>query len=85
MSDRINIGREIKKLCDKLGLEPTNVASITFEPSSVTAVVYKVNDRGAKYLEESPETLPGYDPESSDATGFSTRPATETLTFEVRT
>jgi hypothetical protein len=72
MTDPINIHDPIWEICRRLGLEPTNVAEITFRPLDVTATVYKTNADGAKYLE-------------TDEDGSEGDIAKDTLTFDVTT
>lgn len=84
MSDGpIDIHDPIYELCERLGLQPENVAKITFKPRSVEATVYLLNENGAKYLVDAAEILPAA--QSDDVTGFSSAPAVEILTFAVTT
>ncbi len=49
-TERINLHDEIASICDKLGLEATNVARIVLHPTSATVDVFEVNIGGRKYL-----------------------------------
>jgi hypothetical protein len=81
---KINVGKEVAALLQKLGLEPGFVKEFHLTPTKATVTVFKRDAGGSKYLEPSPPLLPpGGD--DVDSTGFSQRPATETVTYEVRT
>lgn len=45
----------VKTICQRLGLEPNLVAKLTLTPSTATAVVYKLREDGAKYIDETGE------------------------------
>lgn len=84
MTSRIDIHAPVFDLCERLGLTPEDVCRFEITPRSVAATVYKTSTNGTKYREPSPELLPSQDPDS-DSTGFSTRWAVETRTFDVTT
>lgn len=53
MTDRIDISAELRALCDKLGIHDYDaVAELVITPATVRMVVYKRNDDGNKYLDE---------------------------------
>lgn len=54
IEESIDIGQELRSLCQKLGLveQYSNVASLVIEPSTVRATVYLNDENGSKYIEE---------------------------------
>jgi hypothetical protein len=82
--DKINVGKEVAALLQKLGLEPAFVKELHITPTKATATVFKKDVNGSKYMEPSEQVLPT-DDEDSEVFGFSHHIAVETLYFDVRT
>ncbi len=80
----IHIGKEVKALLDKLGLNGPDVAEFHCTPKKVTVTIFKRNERGEKYTEGSWEQLPS-DDEDEVVSGFVSHVATETKEYAVHT
>lgn len=56
--DRIDLSEPLNTICERLGLDPTFVASIDFRPGDLTAHVYLGRDgmfQGPKYIQPNGE------------------------------
>lgn len=53
----INIHRSVATICKKLGLDPNHVRSIQITPRGAIVQVYKLNQRGYKYIDEVTEQV----------------------------
>ena len=51
MTEPIDISEPLQKLCELLGLTYNHTADLTIERNTVTATVYRVNERGEKYID----------------------------------
>lgn len=52
MSDKIDVHNEVQSICDKLGLEPERVLRLDMYPFEFVVEVAKLNDDGAKFIDE---------------------------------
>ena len=55
MTDRVDIAEPINEICERLGLAPKRVGRLDIKPGHLTATVYRVNDKGDKYLDDTGE------------------------------
>lgn len=48
MSDRINISRQVREICDALGIDPdcTNLITLDIQPATATARLFVRDDNG---------------------------------------
>lgn len=51
MTDRIDIADPLAEICERLGLEPRFVGTLTIAAGEATALVYRRNENGAKYID----------------------------------
>lgn len=50
---RVQIGPELRKLCEKLGLEYTGLAELVIDPDKVVARIYEKTSAGCHILDAS--------------------------------